>query len=251
MAGHSKWANIKHRKARVDAKRSKIWSKCSRAIIVAAKQGGPDPDANLALRYAIDEAKSQNMPKDTIEKAVAKGSGKGDGENYESVVYEGYGPVGVAVMLDCLTDNKNRTVPEVRKIFEKHGGNLGASGCVAYNFNSKGQIFIAKEGVDEEALMNAALEAGAEDIVDQGEGWEVLCEPTDYMAVRGAIEQGGFAIESASVTMIPETTVECAGKDARKVFNLVEALEDHDDVQKVHANFDISDEEMEAIQAEA
>lgn len=250
MAGHSKWANIKHRKARVDAKRSKIWSKCSRAIIVAAKMGGPDPDANLSLRYAIDEAKSQNMPKDTIEKAIVKGSGKDDSANYETVIYEGYGPAGVAVMLDCLTDNKNRTVPEVRKIFEKHNGNLGATGCVAYNFNSKGQLFVAKEGAEEEAVMNAALESGAEDFTDDGESFEIVCEPTDYIAVRSALEAGGFTIESGSVTMIPQTTVECTGKDARKIFNLIDALEDHDDVQKVHANFDIPDEEMEALQAE-
>ena len=250
MAGHSKWANIKHRKGRQDAKRSKIWSKCSRAIIVAAKNGGGDPDSNLALRYAIDEAKSQNMPKDTIEKAIAKGSGKDDSANYESVVYEGYGAGGVAVMLDCLTDNKNRTVPEVRKIFEKFGGNLGASGCVAYNFDSKGQLFVAKEGAEEEAVMNAALEAGAEDFVDADESWEVTCEPSDYVTVHQALEAGGFTIESGSVTMIPQTTVECTGKDARKVFNLVEALEDHDDVQKVHANFDIPDDEMEALQGE-
>ncbi len=248
MAGHSKWANIKHRKGRQDAKRSKIWSKCSRAIIVAAKMGGPDPDANLALRYAIDEAKSQNMPKDTIEKAIAKGSGKTEGDNYESVVYEGYGAGGVAIMLDCLTDNKNRTVPELRKIFEKHGGNLGASGCVAYNFQSKGQLFVAKQGADEEKLMSVALEAGAEDIADADESWEVTCEPSDYLAVREAIETAGFSIESAGVTMIPQTTVSCTGKDAEKVMRLIEALEDHDDVQKVHANFDIPDEELQALQ---
>jgi YebC/PmpR family DNA-binding regulatory protein len=248
MAGHSKWANIKHRKGRQDARRSKIWSKCSRAIIVAAKMGTPDPETNLTLRYAIDEAKSENMPKDTIEKAIAKGSGKQDGVNYESVIYEGYGAAGVAVLLDCLTDNKNRTVPEVRKIFEKFGGNLGASGCVAYNFNSKGQLFIAKAAADEEAVMNTALEAGAEDFQDADESWEVICEPTDYIAVRSALEAGGFTIESASVTMIPQTTVECTGKDARKVVNLIEALEDHDDVQKVHANFDIPDDEMQALQ---
>ncbi len=248
MAGHSKWANIKHRKGRQDAKRSKVWSKCSRAIIMAAKNGGPDPDMNLSLRYAIDEAKAQNMPKDTIEKAIAKGSGKDDSTNYESVVYEGYGAAGVAVMLDCLTDNKNRTVPEIRKIFEKHGGNLGASGCVAYNFKSKGQLFVAKEGTEEETVMNAALEAGAEDFADSDESWEITCEPSDYVAVREALETGGFTIESGSVTMIPQTTVECTGKDAQKVFNLMEALEDHDDVQKVHANFDIPDDEMEALQ---
>lgn len=247
MAGHSKWANIKHRKGRQDAKRSKVWSKCSRAIIVAARNGGGDPAMNLALRYAIDEAKAENMPKDTIANAIKKGTGDTDGDNYESVVYEGYGPNGVAVMLDCLTNNKNRTVPELRKIFEKHGGNLGASGCVAYNFQNKGQIYIAKNATTEEALMEIALEAGAEDVADDGESFLVLCEPSDFIPVRDALEAAGIEPESAQLAMIPDTTVTCTGKDAQKVLNLMESLEDHDDVQKVYANFDIPEDELATL----
>ena len=248
MAGHSKWANIKHRKGRQDAKRSKLWSKCSRAIIVAARSGGGDPAANLALRYAIDEAKAQNMPKDTIANAIKKGTGDLAGVNYESVIYEGYGPGGVAVMLDCLTDNRNRTVPELRKTFEKHGGNLGESGCVAYNFEQKGQIYLAGEGTDEEAVMTAALEAGADDVQDDEGSWLVLCPPNQFIAVRDALEGAGFTIESAEITMIPQTTIAVTGRDAEKTMNLMEALEDHDDVQKVHANFDIDEKELAAIE---
>ncbi len=249
MAGHSKWANIKHKKARQDQKRGKIWSKCSRAIMAAAKAGGPNPDANLGLRYAIDEAKAANMPKDTIENAIKKGSGEAGGADFESIVYEGYGAGGVAIMLDILTDNRNRTAAEVRKLFEKHGGNLGASGCVAYNFTSKGQVFLPKADADEEAVIETALEAGAEDIVDQGEAWEVLCDPGDFIAVREALEAKGLAIESAQIAMIPGTTVEVRGRDAEKVLHLIDALEDHDDVQKVHANFDISEDELAALDA--
>lgn len=248
MAGHSKWANIKHRKARQDAKRSKVWSKCSRAIIVAAKSGGGDPDQNLGLRYAVDEAKAVNMPKDTIEKAIAKGAGAGDGESYESIAYEGYGPGGVAIMLDILTDNRNRTAPEVRKIFEKHSGNLGTTGCVAYIFQAKGQVFVAKDAADEDTVMAVVLEAGAEDVIDADESWQVLSEVSDFIAVRDAVEAADIAIESAGITMIPNTEVTCTGKDAQKVLRLMEELEDHDDVQKVHANFDIPDEEMAALQ---
>ena len=247
MAGHSKWANIKHRKARQDAKRSKVWSKCARAIIVAARHGGGDPEQNLTLRYAIDEAKSANMPRDTIENAVKKGSGDTEGENYEAIIYEGYGPHGVAVMLDILTNNRNRTAGEVRKIFERAGGNLGAAGCVSYIFSQKGQIFVAADGVDEESLMLTALDAGAEDVTNEGEVWQILTEPGDFTAVRNAIEAAKMTIESAAITMIPSTTVPCAGDEARKVFNLVEALDDHEDVQKVYANFDIPDEEMAGL----
>ncbi len=238
MAGHSKWANIKHRKARVDAKRSKVWSKCARAIIVAAKNGGGDPAANLTLRYAIDEAKAANMPKDTIEKAIAKGAGGSEGDsNYEQIVYEGYGVNGVAIMVDCLTDNKNRTVPEVKKIFEKRGGNMGTSGCVSYLFESKGQLYIEKSAVDEEKLMDLALEAGAEDVADEEEAWLVVSDPSDFLAVREALEGANIPIESAEVTMVPTTTVTCEAKEAERVMALVEDLEDHDDVQKVHTNF--------------
>lgn len=250
MAGHSKWANIKHKKARMDAKKGQTWSKCARAIIVAAKNGGGDPASNLTLRYAIDEAKAANMPKDTIENAVKKGSGELGAENYESMLYEGYGPNGVAVMLEILTDNRNRTAPEIRKIFEKCKGNLGSTGCVAYIFQSKGQIFIAKadDGSNEEAVMDAALEAGAEDVADVGDSWQVLCEPGDFIAVREALEQTDLTIESAQITMIPNNTVTCTGDDAQRVIRLVENLEDHDDVQKVYANFDIPDEEMATLE---
>lgn len=245
MAGHSKWANIRHRKGRQDAKRSKIWSKCSRAIIVAAKNGGSgDPAMNLALRYAIEEAKAQNMPKDTIAKAIEKGTGGGEGNDYEEILYEGYGPGGVAVMLEILTDNRNRSAGEVRKIFEKGGGNQGTSGSVAFNFVRKGEVYIDKQHASEEKLMNLVLEAGAEDIEDDGEAWHVVCEPADFIAVKEAIEGAGIEIASAGVNQIAVNTVACAGKDAEKVMRLIEAFEDNDDVQKVHANFDISDEEM-------
>ena len=248
MAGHSKWANIKHRKARQDAKRGTLWSKCARAIIVAAKNGGPDPDSNLTLRYAIDEAKAANMPKDTIENAIKKGSGEAGGANYENTVYEGYGPGGVAVMLEILTDNRNRTAGEVRKIFEKGSGNLGTTGCVAYNFQPRGQIFVSKNDTDEETLMQTVLEAGADDIADDGESWQILTDPGDYLAVKDAVEQASIVIESSSVAQVPNNTVTTTGNDARKLLRLVETLEDHDDVQKVYANFEIPDDEMAALQ---
>lgn len=247
MAGHSKWANIKHRKARQDSKRSKQWSKCARAIIVAARQGGGDPAMNLTLRYAIDEAKAANMPKDTIEKAVKKGSGELGGEAYEAMTYEGYAPGGVAVFIECLTDNKNRTAGDVRFIFDKNNGNLGTNGSVAYLFKPKGQITLAKDAVEEDKLMELALEAGAEDVSDEGELWLVACEATDYAAVKTAIDEASLEPESAELTMIPDTTVECTGKIAVQVMRLIDALEDHDDVQKVHANFDIPDEELAAM----
>jgi len=247
MAGHSKWANIKHRKARQDSKRSKIWSKCAKAIMVAAKHGGGDPDSNLTLRYAIDESKSENMPKDTIENAIKKGCGELEGVTYEEFTYEGYGPNGVAILLDILTDNRNRTASEVRKIFEKGGGNLGTTGCVAYIFEAKGQIFISKDATDEDTLMDLALESGAEDVEDEGEGFVISCEPSSFLPLRQAIEAADIAIESASLTMIPSNTVECTGNDARKVFNLIDTLEDNDDVQKVHANHEISEEELATL----
>lgn len=248
MAGHSKWANIKHRKARQDAKRGSAWSKCSKAIMVAAKNGGGDPATNLSLRYAIDEAKSENMPKDTIENAIKKGTGDLEGVTYESVVYEGYGPNGVAVLVDVLTDNRNRTAAEMRKLFEKGGGNLGASGCVAYIFTKQGQIFLSKDGLDEDAAMEAALEAGASDVSDADDSWQVLCDPAEYSDVLDALrEQDGVTVESSSVAMIPDNTVNCEGRDAEKMVNLMEAIEEHDDVQKVFANFEIDDAELEKL----
>lgn len=244
MAGHSKWANIRHRKGRQDAKRSKVWSKCSRAIIVAAKNGGGDPDMNLTLRYAIDEAKAANMPKDTIQKAVDKGSGDGDGNAYEELRYEGYGPGGVAVMLDLLTDNRNRTASEIRHLFEKYNGNLGATGCVAYMFEQKGEIYLEKSKASEEQLMEIALEAGAEDIVDEGEAWYVVTGPSEYAAVRDALDAAGLEPDSASLAMVPDNTIAVTGGDVQKVMNFVEAIEDHDDVQKLHHNAEIDDEAL-------
>ncbi|NNM27708.1 MAG: YebC/PmpR family DNA-binding transcriptional regulator [Phycisphaerales bacterium] len=247
MAGHSKWANIKHRKARQDAARGKMWSKCSRAIIVAAKNGGGDPAMNLTLRYAIDEARAANMPKDTIEKAVKKGAGETEGESYEETRYEGYGAGGVAVIVDCLTDNVNRTAPEVRKIFEKGGGNLGKPGAVSFGFQQRGLLMIDAAKTTEDQLMELALEAGAEDVVESGGAWEVTCAPTDFMAVREALEAAGIEPDSAEITMIPESTVACDEKTAEKVMRLVDAFEEHDDVQKVYTNADIPDEVLERI----
>ncbi|MEM9295190.1 MAG: YebC/PmpR family DNA-binding transcriptional regulator [Planctomycetota bacterium] len=250
MAGHSKWANIKHRKGRQDAKRSKLWSKCSRAIIAAAKAGGPDPAANLTLRYAIDEAKSQNMPKDTIEKAIAKGAGGGDGDDYEEIVYEGYGPAGVAVLLEILTDNRNRTAPEIRKIFEKAGGSLGASNSVAFQFERKGEIYLEANAATEDQLMELALEAGAEDIESSDQGHRVIAEPTDFLAVREALENAGLPLASAKIAMIPTTpTAVSGGGDAEKLLRFLDDLEDHDDVQAVHHNADIPEEELERLGA--
>lgn len=247
MAGHSKWANIKHKKARVDAKRGKLWSKCSRAIIVAAKEGGGDPAANLALRYAIEEAKAANMPKDTIQRAVDKGAGTGDDAvQYEHVRYEGYGPGGVAIMADCLTDNRNRTAPEMREIFSKHAGNLANSGAVAYMFESRGVITIEEPNATEELLMETAVEAGAQDIALEEGSWTVTTNPEDFIAVKEAVEAASISIESAEITMLPNTTTTIAGADVGKVLTILDKLEDHDDVQKVYTNLDASAEDLAA-----
>ncbi|MCH7602005.1 MAG: YebC/PmpR family DNA-binding transcriptional regulator [Planctomycetes bacterium] len=247
MSGHSKWANIKHRKSRQDAKRSKVWSKCSRAIIVAAKNGG-DPTMNLNLRYAIDEAKAANMPKDTIEKAVKKGSGEGsETVRYEEVRYEGYGAKGVAIIVDVLTDNVNRTAPEMRKLFEKGGGNLGKPGAVAFGFSAKGVILIEASKTSEDQIMEIALEAGAEDVIEEDGAWEILCEPGDFLIVRQAIEAAGIEPDSAQITMIPTNTIACDASTAAKIMRLVDAFEDHDDVQKVYTNADIPDEVMAGL----
>jgi YebC/PmpR family DNA-binding regulatory protein len=246
MAGHSKWANIKHRKARQDAVKGRAWSKCSRAIIIAAKNGGGDPAMNLTLRYAIDEAKSVNMPKDTIEKAIKKGSGEsGDAEQYIEIRYEGYGPNGVAVMVDCVTDNVNRTAPEMRKLFEKGGGNLGKSGVVAFGFNRKGLILVEAEKATEDRIMELALEAGAEDIVQNEAGWEITCDADDFIPIKDALEAAGIEPASAEITMLATNMVECDAATAGKVLRLVDALEEHDDVQKVYTNADIPDEVLE------
>ena len=248
MAGHSKWANIKHRKARQDAAKGKIWSKCSKAIIVAAKQGGPDPDANLALRYAIDEAKSANVPKDNIERAIKKGAGASEGEDYEAIRYEGYGAGGVAVIVDALTDNRARTAPEVRSTFGKYGGNLGANGCVAFMFEQRGVITIDENSIGEEKLMEIAVEAGAEDIERDDGYWTITTDPTEYLDVKAAIDGAGFQTESSGVTMIATNTAELSVADAGKVMKLIEALEDLDDVQKVYTNAEFTDEQLAAME---
>ncbi len=251
MAGHSKWHNIRHRKGRVDAKRSKIWSKCSKAIMVAARAGGPDPSMNLALRYAIDEARYANMPRDTIERAVKKGSGANDGDSFEEVRYEGYGPGGVAVIVDALTDNRTRTASDVRFLFSKGGGNLGQTGSVAFQFDCKGQIVIDGEGIDGDALMEAAIESGADDVSEPESDelpWVISAEPTEFQGVKDALEQAGFTISEASIMMVPNTTVATAGDDAKKVLTLVDMLEDNEDVQKVYYNAEIPDDEMASME---
>jgi YebC/PmpR family DNA-binding regulatory protein len=244
MAGHSAWKNIKHRKAAVDAKRGKIWSKLSRAIIVAAKQGGSDPKFNFTLRYAIDDAKSANMPKDTIEKAIKKGAGELEGQTYEHVRYEGYGPGGVAIIVDCLTDNLTRTAPEMRVLFEKQGANLGKPNSVAFSFAAKGIILIDAAKVSEDRLMEIAIEAGAEDVVQSEGGWQVTTEPMDFIGVKDAIDAAGIEMVSAELTMVPSMTVAPSVEIATKVLKLIDALEDNDDVQKVYHNAELPDEVM-------
>jgi len=242
MAGHSAWKNIKHKKAANDAKRGKVWSKCSRAIIVAARDGGGDPKFNTTLRYAIDEAKAANMPKDTIEKAVKKGTGNLEGQRFEFIRYEGYAPGGVALILDCLTDNLNRTAGEIRMLFDKVGGNLAKPGAVAFSFNNRGVILIEGAKVSEDKLMEISLEAGAEDVTQSDGGWEVTTEASSFLKVKDAIEAAGVPMVSAAVVMVPQNTVECDEAAAVKVMKLVDALEDHDDVQKVFHNADIADD---------
>jgi YebC/PmpR family DNA-binding regulatory protein len=239
MAGHSAWKNIKHRKAAVDAKRGKIWSKCSRAIIVAARSGGGDPKFNASLRLAIDDAKAANMPRDTIEKAVKKGAGGDDSETFEAVRYEGYGPGGVAIIAECLVANVNKTAPEIRTIFDKNGGNLGVPGSVMYSFSHKGVALVAAGSTTEEKLFDVVLPAGAEDVVGGEEGWQVTCSPADLAKVRDALEQAGIAVENAEVSYLPATMAEIDGAIGARVAKLLAALEEHDDVQKVHVNAEI------------
>jgi YebC/PmpR family DNA-binding regulatory protein len=242
MAGHSKWANIQHRKGAQDKKRGKLFTKLIREITVAAKMGGSDPDANPRLRLAIDKAKAQSMPKDNIERAVKRGAGELDGAEYQEMRYEGYGPGGTAVMVDCLTDNRNRTVAEIRHAFSKFGGNLGADGSVNYLFNHVGQLLYA-DGAEEDAVMEAAIEAGAEDIVVDDEGSiEVLTEPADFESVRDAMRAAGHEPESAQLTMRASTSSELDVKAAASMVKLLETLEDLDDVQEVYSNADISDD---------
>ncbi len=243
MAGHSHWSKIKRAKSANDAKRGKIWSKIARKIIIAAKKGG-DPRDNLALRYVIDEAKQANMPKDTIEKAIAKGTGELGGDNFEDVLYEGYAPGGVAIIVEGLTNNRARTAPEMRKIFEVHGGNLATSGSVAFQFTRQGVITIKAEGVEEDQLIEQALEAGAEDVKNEEEVYEVLTEPASFHKVKDALEAAGFTIEAAEITYMPNTSVNLDEEAAVKLLKLIEALEDNDDVQSVSHNAEIPDSVM-------
>jgi len=243
MSGHSHWAGIKYKKAALDAKRGKAWSKISRMIIVAAKQGGGDPSANLTLRYAIDKAKGANMPKDTIEKAIKKGTGDLEGMSFEEVLYEGYGPSGVAIMVEALTDNRNRTGPEVKRVFEKHGGSLGTSGCVNWMFTKKGLITVSAENTDEEQLLEIALSAGADDMQAVGEVFEITCEPAAYEELKKALQVKEIPIEMAEISMVPQSTIDISDEHiAKRIISLMEAFEDHDDVQNTYANFDIPEE---------
>jgi len=244
MSGHSKWSTIKHKKAKTDAQRGKIFTKIIREITSAAKQGGGDPGANPRLRLAIDKGKEANMPNDTIDRAVAKATGSG-GEAVEELIYEGYGQAGVAIMVEIMTDNRNRTAGEIRNIFEKGGGNMGASGCVSYLFKKTGSLVFEKGKVSEEELTMAAIDAGAEDISSDDEIIEVVTGPDDFVKVKDALKAKGFTPASAEVSMTPSTTVKVEGEDAKKVIKLVSMLEDHDDVQAVHANFDISADILE------
>lgn len=248
MSGHSKWANIKHKKGAADAKRGKIFTRLIKEITVAARMGGGDPDGNPRLRSAIATARSENMPKDNITRAIKKGTGELEGEVYDEILYEGYGPGGVAVLVECMTDNRNRTVADIRHYFAKSNGNLGESGCVAYMFDKKGMILVDKATTSEEELMDLAIEAGADDVVEEDEHFKVVTAPEDFDEVREGLEKSGVTFLEASLTMVPQTIVDVTEeKSAKALLKLLDNLESHDDVQNVHANFDISDELMEQL----
>jgi len=245
MSGHSKWAGIKHKKALVDARRGKLFSKLNKEITVAARSGGGDPEANPRLRTAIQKAKSANMPQDNIERAVKKGTGELPGLSYEEITYEGYGPGGVAVMVETATDNKNRTTAEVRNIFSKRGGNLAGSGSVSWIFQKKGLVIVDKNLIDEDSLTGVVLEAGGEDLSIEGETYHIVCDPKEFEAVKSALQNNGLSLQVAELTMIPKSVVKLEGSAAKQILGLVEELEDHDDIQNVYANFDIPDEVIE------
>jgi len=248
MSGHSHWAKIRRAKSATDARRGQVWSKLARRIIVAAKTGGGKPDENLPLRYAIDDAKAANMPNDTITRAIKKGTGELGGRSYEQVVYEGYGQGGVAFLVDCLTDNRNRTAAEMRKLFERFGGQLGSSNCVAWMFEKKGTFVISCEAAGEDTLMEIAIEAGADDVTADGDLFEITCDVGAFAAVRGALAEKDVEMVSAELAMVPTTTVAVPPDNARRVMAMMEAMEEHDDVQNVYANFDIPDEVMAELE---
>lgn len=247
MSGHSKWASIKHKKGVVDAKRGKVFTKLIKEITVATRMGGKDPDSNARLRAAIAAAKAENMPKENIERGIKKGAGDLEGSNFEEVIYEGYGPGGIAVLVEVFTDNKNRAVAGVRHLFERYGGSLGEAGCVSWMFSQKGLMVFRKDQADEEKLFELALEAGAEDIKEGEKDFEVITEPSYFEQVKTAIENAGLNYVLAEITMIPKTTLNLDGKNAQQMLTLMELLEDNDDVNHVYANFDIPDEVMETI----
>jgi YebC/PmpR family DNA-binding regulatory protein len=246
MSGHSKWSSIKHKKSAADAKRGKIFTKLIKEITVAARMGGGDPDGNPRLRAAVAAAKAENMPKENIERGIKKGTGELEGVAYEESSYEGYGPGGAAILIDCLTDNRNRAVADIKHVFERNGGSLGEPGCVAWMFEKKGLIVLEKDKVEEEVLLDLALEAGAEDVKEGETEFEVIADPADFESVKGAIDEAGLPYTFAEVTMIPQNTVKLEGKKAEQMLNLMQALEDNDDVSNIYANFDIPDEVMEA-----
>jgi YebC/PmpR family DNA-binding regulatory protein len=247
MSGHSHWATIKHKKGAIDAKRGKLWSKLSRAIIIAARNGGGDPTMNLKLRYAIDKAREVSMPKDNIERAIKRGTGDVEGMVFEEITYEGFGPGGVALLVDVLTDNRNRTNGEVRKIFERGGGNMGSAGCVGYLFERKGLFGVPAAGLDEDTLMGIALEAGADDLKREGDRFEITCDPTAFNKVQEALKANNIPIDNAELTQLGKVPVETDVETGKKVMRLIEAIDDHDDVQHVYSNLSVTD----AMMAEA
>jgi YebC/PmpR family DNA-binding regulatory protein len=246
MSGHSKWHTIKHKKGAADAKRGKVFTRIIKELTVAARNGGGDPEKNPRLRTIVADAKANNMPRENIERAIRRGTGEEPGVTYDEVTYEGYGPGGVALMIETLTDNKNRTVGEIRHLLSKHAGNLAAENSVAWMFSRKGQVVVEKGGVDEEKLLSAALDAGADDMNDDESGWEIVCAPESFEAVRDAVKGLGVEPASAAVAMVPQNYVKLVGKEAQQMLKLMEAIEDHDDVQHVWANFDVEEKEIEA-----
>lgn len=250
MSGHSHWAKVKRAKATTDARRGKLWSKLAKRVIVAAKQGGGNPDDNLTLRYAIDEAKAANMPNDTIARAIKKGIGELGAANYEQIIYEGYGPGGVAFMVECLTDNRNRTAPEIRKTFERTGGQLGTAGCVGWMFEQKGSFVISAEQADEDTLMEIALDAGADDVKTENDLFEITCQVSSFSPVKQALADKKIETVAAEIAMVPINTVAVQADKSQRVLELMMALEEHEDVQNVYANFDIPEEIMAEIQKE-
>jgi YebC/PmpR family DNA-binding regulatory protein len=246
MSGHSKWHTIKHKKGAADAKRGKVFTRIIKELTVAARNGGGDPEKNPRLRTIVADAKANNMPRENIERAIRRGTGEEPGVTYEEVTYEGYGPGGVALMIETLTDNKNRTVGEIRHLLSKHAGNLAAENSVAWMFTRKGQVVVDKRGVDEDKLLSVALDAGADDMNDDESGWEIVCAPERFEAVRDAVKKLGIEPASAAVAMVPQNYVKLVGKEAQQMLKLMEAIEDHDDVQHVWANFDVEEKEIEA-----